>query len=232
MLRQIRLLIFDLDYLVFDCRLVKAEALRQSLIAFADGIPQHIRLPDALDIEAAFCENGHRWVRSLDLDLSEAHLADLEQVYQVYESRLLEAGSGRIFPGVTDVLSACRSAGIPTALGAEASRDYLMLVSDRHELDQYFDFSLCTQEYGFGCANEMLADILSRAEVTPSEALVLGTRPSFFDTSHSLDLLTIGCGWGIQQREALGAADFQAPSVARILPVVRGADEIAAQYAG
>ncbi len=230
MLRQIRLLVFDLDYLVFDCALLKMQALRQGLAALADNIPQNVRLPDSADIETAFREHGHRWVRSLDLGLGEEFLADLEQVYVTHESRLVEAGVGRAFPGMADTLAACRKAGIVCALGAEARRDYLMAVSDRHELDRYFDFTLCTEEYGFGSAAEMLGDLLSQAEVNPSEALVLGTSPSLFEASRSQDLLTLGCGWGLQEPDPLEAADFQVSSVAQVIPGIRRADEIAAEY--
>jgi hypothetical protein len=78
----------------------------------------------------------------------------------------------------------------------------------------------------------MLDDILVHVEVNPSEALVLGTRPSLFEISHSLDLLTISCGWGVHQSEAMEAGDFQASAVADLLAVIRRADLIAAQYAG
>ncbi len=232
MLRQIRLLIFDLDYLVFDCSLLKAQALRQSLIAFADDIPQHVRLPDGDDIESAFREHGRHWVRSLDLGIADDHMEDLERVYQMQESRLLEAGVGRTYPGVTDTLRACRNAGISSGLGAEASREYLMAVSDRLELDRFFDISLCTGEYGLGSAREMLADMLDQAEVNPSEVLVLGTRPYLFEASHSLDLLTLGCGWGLREKDALEAADFQVASVTQVIPIIRRADAIAADYTG
>ncbi len=232
MFRQIRLLVFDLDFLVFDCSLLKTRALRQGLIAFADDIPQHVRLPDAIDIEAAFRDHGRRWARFLDLGIAEDRMDDLERVCQLQEDRLLEAGAGRVFPGVTELLAACRTAGIASSLGAEASREYLMTVSDRFELDQLFDISLCTEEYGRGSAREMLADMLDRAEVNPSEVLVLGTRPALFEESHSLDLLTLGCGWGLQQKDALESADFQAVSLAQVLPAIRRADEIAAEYAG
>jgi phosphoglycolate phosphatase-like HAD superfamily hydrolase len=232
LLRQIRLLVFDLDYLLFDCSAVKARALQQSLIAFADNIPQDIRLPDAVDIEEAFREHGHRWIRFLDLGLGNELLSDLERGYQVQEDRLLDAGVGEIYAGLSGLLSTFRTGGIATALGAEASRDYLLAVSDRHDLDHYFDIALCTEEFGQGGSAEMLADILSHIEVNPSEVLVLGTRPSLFEASHDLDLLTISCGWGVHQPEALVAADFHAPTVADLLSIIRRADLIAAQYAG
>ncbi len=232
MFRQIRLLVFDLDYLVFDCGLLKAHALRESLIAFADAIPQGARLPDGADIETAFRDYGHRWARHLDLGLDEDVALDVERAYQIRERHLIERGVGRIYPGVEQALTTCREAGISCALGAEASRDYLMAVSDHHDLDQYFDLSLCTEEYGLGSAQEMLGDLLNQAEVNPSEVLVLGTRPAMFEAGHSLDLLTLGCGWGIHLKDSLETADFHVSSVAQIIPVARRADEIAAEYAG
>ena len=46
MWRQIQLLIFDLDYLIFDCAALRAKALRNSLVSFADEIPHDMRIPD------------------------------------------------------------------------------------------------------------------------------------------------------------------------------------------
>jgi phosphoglycolate phosphatase-like HAD superfamily hydrolase len=232
LLRQIQLIVFDLDYLLFDCSAVKSRALRQSLMAYADSIPQDIRLPDAVDIEEAFQEHGHRWIRFLDLGLGDELLAGLERGYPDEEQKLLSAGAGRIYAGLEDLLSALRSGGITTALGADATRDYLLAVSDRHDLDRHFDLALCTEEFGQGGSGEMLGDILNHVEVNPSEALVLGTRPSLFEVSHGLDLLTIGCGWGVQEPAVMEAADFQAPAVADLLAIIRRADSIAAQYAG
>ena len=51
MLNHLKLLVWDLDYLVFDCSELKVTALRQSLIALADSIPHSVRLPDAIDAE-------------------------------------------------------------------------------------------------------------------------------------------------------------------------------------
>jgi hypothetical protein len=78
----------------------------------------------------------------------------------------------------------------------------------------------------------MLVDILRQVEVNPSEALVLGARPTLFEISRGLDLLTISCGWGIHQSGATDSGDFQAAAVADLLPVIRRADSIASQYAG
>ncbi len=232
MLRQIRLLVFDLDYLIFDCSLRQLQALRQSLISFSDGMPQHVHLPDAIEIESAFRDHGRLWIRSLDLEMGEESLADLEREYQVHERRLIEAGIGREYAGISEVLLACRREGMVLTLGAEASRDYLMAVSDRHDLDRSFEILLCTEEYGRGGAGEMLSDALNQAEVNPSETLVFGTRRPFFDASRALDLFTIGCDWGLQQKDALETADFQSPTVDHILQVIRRIDEIGAQYAG
>lgn len=232
MLRQIKLVVFDLDYLVFDCRPVKAQALRQSLIALADVIPHHVRLPDAADIETAFLEHGCGWLKSIGAELDEKHLPDFERVYQIHEQRLIESGAGKTYAGIEALLDFCRREGVSAALGAEATRDYLMTVCDRQEFDRIFETILCTEEFGSGGAGEMLADILARQEVNPSEAVVLGTRPAFFDACHSLDLMTIGCAWGIQEQSILDASDFPAQAVEHVVTVLHRIDEIAAQHAG
>ncbi len=230
MLQQIRLLILDLDYLTFDCSLLKIRALRQSLISFADAIPQSVRLPDAVDVEGGFLLHGFRWTQFLEIGLDEEQIADLQRAYGIHENRLIEAGVGQLFPGVADFAARCRKEGMTLALGAEASRDYMLAVSDRHRLEDLFEISFCTEEFGVGSSDEMLEEIMHHAEVNPSETLVLGTRPSFFQSAHNLDVLSIGCGWGIRQHDGLEEADLQSVALARLYPTIQKADELAAQY--
>jgi phosphoglycolate phosphatase-like HAD superfamily hydrolase len=230
LLRHIRLLVFDLDYLIFDCSALKVAALRQSLISLADAIPQSARLPDVQDAEEGFRHHGFRWTQFLEIGLSEVRLAEVAQAYRIHEDRLIEAGVGQMYPGIPEFLSRCRQREIALALGAEASREYLLSVSDRHELDSLFEAAMCTEEYGVGSSEEMLEDIMRQAEVYPSETLVLGTRPAFFDAAHNLDVLTVGCGWGLHQYDGLREADLQALTIGRLLPSIHEADELAAQY--
>ena len=230
MFRHIRLLVFDLDYVVFDCAALKASTLRKTLIPFADLIPQTVSLPDDVDIEDSFLEYGSRWIRSLELGLDESQLAALEENYVRQESRLLNAGGGHFFAGILHRLSTYRAAGLTLALGAETTRDYLMSVSDRYNMDQFFEIAFCTEEYGMGGADEMLAEIMNHAVVNPSETLVLGTRPPYFEAAHGLDIQCVGCGWGLRKREPLSHADFQLYSIDHMDSLIQQADDLSAGY--
>lgn len=230
MLRHIRLLVFDLDYLVFDCAALKEQALRQSLISLADAISQSVRLPDGMDAEEGFRDHGFRWTRYLEIGLDEEQLGHLQQAYGLHENRLIEPGIGRIHPGIEEFLMNCRQSGTAVALGADASRDYLVSVIDRHQLDSLFQIALCTEEFGAGDVGEMLGEVMTLAEVNPSETLVLGTRPHFFQTARDLDILSLGCGWGIHGHQALAGADLQSLTLAQLHPAMRKADDLASQY--
>jgi len=230
MLHHIKLLVFDLDYLIFDCSSLKVRALRQSLISFADTIPQSVRLPDELDAEEGYRAHGFRWPQFLEIGLGEERLWQLEQAYSIHEERFLEAGVGQLYPGVEQFLLGCRRADIQVALGAEASREYLLAVSDQHRLDNVFGIALCTEEFGVGSADEMLEEIMHHAEVHPSETVVLGTRPAFFQSAHNLDLLTIGCGWGIHKHDGLAEADLQSLTLKSLPSAIVEADRLSAQY--
>jgi phosphoglycolate phosphatase-like HAD superfamily hydrolase len=229
-LRHIRLLILDLDYVVFDCALVKVQALRQSLISLAEAIPESTRLPDASDVEEAFRSHGFRWPQFMEIGLSEERLGDLQQAYGIHESRLIHSGIGKIFPGIGEFISACKQENLEVALGADASREYLISVTETHNLDRHFDIMFCTEEFGIGGTQEMLGDIMYQAEVNPSEVVVLGTRPQFFQAAHDLDILTIGCGWGIRLHEGLAEADLQPVSLAQLSLAIEKADDLASRY--
>jgi phosphoglycolate phosphatase-like HAD superfamily hydrolase len=229
-LQHIRLLILDLDYLVFDCALLKVQALRQSLISLADAIPQSVRLPDTSDAEEGFRNYGFRWTRFLEIGLNEETLEHLQQAYRIHEDRLINSRVGRVYPGIEEFIATCRQEKTAIALGAESSRDYLVAVNDRHQLDSLFHIALCTEEFGVGAADEMFVEIMSQAEVNPSETLALGTRPHFFQAAHNQDILTVGCGWGIQQQDGLSEADLTATKVSELLPAIKKADYLASQY--
>jgi phosphoglycolate phosphatase-like HAD superfamily hydrolase len=228
-LGHLRLLVFDLDYLVFDCARLKAQALRQSLLDFADEIPQNVRLPDAVDAEEGFCEHGRHWTQFLEIGLSEEQQAGLQKAYDINEIQLIQAGIGRVYPNVEKALGVCLSENLSLVLGADTRRDYLMAVSDRHELHNFFDAAMCTEEFGAGSAAEMLDEIMLQAGVNPSEMLVLATRPSMFQSAHSLGITTIGCGWGLRKHNGLTEADLQALAPAELFDAITKADNIASQ---
>jgi len=226
-LRHIKLLIFDLDFVAFDSVTLKVRALRQCLISFADAIPQNVRLPEASDVEDGYRALGYKWLESLDLGLGELP-SSLGDAYRVHERRLIEAGLGQVYPNLQPVLDACRRDELRLALGADAGRDYLLEVSDRHGLNDIFDVSLCVEEFGMGSVYEMLEEAVRLAEVNRSEAIVLATRPEYFRAARELNLATIGCGWGLERRECLADADSQALAPSEIVSAVLRADELAA----
>lgn len=227
MLRHIRLLIFDLDYLIFDCSALKTRSLHESLIAFADEIPQDAPLPDGIDVEAGFREHGCRWIHFLQVGLDEAQLEHLHACYRTQEENFLDAGIGGIYPALREFLVLCRKNGIMTAIGAEAGRDYLLAVSDQLGLDDFFNLAFCSEEFGMGGTEEMIEEIIGRAEVNPSETVVLGTRSEFFRAARNLDVRSIGCEWGVSQVEELSEADLTAPSPAEIRAAIAKADDLA-----
>lgn len=226
--RHIRLLISDLDYLLFECASLKVKALRQSLISLADTLPLDIALPDTDDAEKGFRAYGFQWFRYLENEWGEDLQERIRQAYGIHEIRLVEAGMGRLHPGVKSFVSGCRESGLVVALGADASRDYLVTVSDRFHWDTLFHVTLCTEEFGSGGAAEMMAEIMRQSEVNPSETLALGTRPDFFHSARELDIASIGCGWGIRNHEALSEADFKAFTLNQLNAAIREADSRAA----
>ena len=226
MFRQIKLLVLDLDYVVLDCAALKVRALRDSLMPFAEYLPHDVRLPDSLDIEQLFLEQGSHWIRSLDIGLPDDQLLSLESSFRPHEVRLLEADTGRTFPGVANLLMGCRNEGLKLALGAEGSRDYLMAFCDRNEMDLTFDIAVCTEEFGVGGTEEMISEIMDHSEVTASETILLATLPRYFEAGRDLGTLTIGCGWGIHEHAALSHADFQSLTLQHALPIIRQADSV------
>ncbi len=229
MLQHIRLLILDLDYLVFDCANLKAHALKQCIAASDVAISLNVPLPDSVAVEEGFRDHGFRWTRHLEIGLDEEELKSLEQAYGIHEIRMINSGFGGIYAGIEEFIVECRQANLAVALGADARRDYMLAIVDRHELDSLFQFALCTEEFGAGEATEMLEEIMHQAEVNPSETLVLGTRQHFFGSANSVDAATIGCGWGISNHDSLANADMQSLTMNQLFPAIQKADALAIQ---
>lgn len=227
MLHHIRLLILDLDYVVFDCDSVKAHALKQCIAALDDSVLFGAPLPHGVNVEKEFRKHGFRWMQFLEIGLDEEGQKQLEQAYAILEARIVDSGAGRIHSGIEEFVVQCRQSNLAVSLGADARRDYMLAVIDRHELDRVFQFALCTEEFGTGDAAEMLEEIMRQAEVNPSETLALGTRPHFFRAAKSLDVRTVGCGWGIRDQEGLADADLQSLTLQELYPVIQKADALA-----
>ena len=229
MLQHIRLLILDLDYLVFECSHLKAHALKQCMAVLDETYPLNAPLPDNVNVEEGFRDYGFRWIRHLETGLDEKGLERLEQTYGIHETQMVNSGAGRVYSGVREFAVQCRQSNLAVALGADARRDYMLAVIDRYELDSFFQFALCTEEFGTGDAAEMLEEIMRQAEVNPSETLALGTRPHFFQSAKSVDIRTVGCGWGIGNHESLADADMQSLDLKQLFPAIQKADALAFQ---
>jgi phosphoglycolate phosphatase-like HAD superfamily hydrolase len=133
---------------------------------------------------------------------------------------LAAAGMGGIYPGVLELLATSGRDGRTAALGAEASRDYLLSVSDQQGLDGPFAMAFCTGEFGAGGAYEMIEEIMTQAEVSPNETVVLGTRADYFRAARNLGVLSIGCGWGLHGSQSLTEADAQASMPEQVVPAI------------
>ena len=223
--QRIRLLVFDLDYLVFDCSLIKTQALRQGLISLAEAIPHNAPLPDKLDVQEAFLDQGVSWIDRLELGLDQDAMSNLRQACSIHENRLIESGAGTLYADLENFLLNCQTMGITAALGAEATREYLLAVADKHQLDNLFQISLCTEEFGAGNTEEMLEEIMQIAEVHPSETIVLGTRARAFEAAHAADMKAIGCGWGLRNRGGLKEADLQVAAISQLSAVLKQIDD-------
>ncbi len=203
---------------------MRLQALRQSLLSFADVIPHNVRIPDAADIEDGYRARGRAWTGELQVGLRADQLGELGRQLEINEQRLVAAGMGSPYPGMEALLSRLQREGLTLHLGADASREHLLSVSDKHRLDRHFEAMFCAGEFGTGQLWDMFEESMHRAGVHSSETVALGTRPEYFRAAHSLDVMTIGCGWGIRQQGGLAEAILQCGQVERAWTAVSRMD--------
>jgi phosphoglycolate phosphatase-like HAD superfamily hydrolase len=195
----------------------------------ADFVSPDVSLPEIADAESGYRNHGCRWVKHLEIGLDQPCLDDLDRAYALHESRLAESGAGSLFPGMEAFLRGCIKEDVSLALGVDAKRHYLMAILERYQLDSLFQVTVCTEEFGMGDADEMMLEIMCQVEVHPSETLMLGTRPRTFQAARAADIVTIGCGWGIQNLDAIAEADLQCRIIPELNAIIRKADTLAIQ---
>jgi phosphoglycolate phosphatase-like HAD superfamily hydrolase len=208
--RHVRLLVLDLEHVVFDAIPLKLGAVRRAILPVADDIPHSVCLPDGADLEEAYASRGWRWFEAVQLGLPKERLLALEPIVRA-EARFLASGeAGRIYPGVMETLGVCRQAGLLLALGADCDRDFMLAVSDRHGFDGVFNFMACAEDYGIGGFSELLEDVAERLEVHASECVYLGTRGVCIEEALALGVATLGCRWGLHCSAVIDCANGQA----------------------
>lgn len=202
-LALIRLAVFDLDGTLHDssAALTPAIALAMEEVGVAP--------PGSGAVESLYGQPLNVLLPSLvpDPGLRPAFIAALGRI----QARTVSE-SGRVYPGVPEMLRRLRSVGWRTAVCSNAGRSYVDMVLSAIGLSGLVDRAEGLG--GFQDKAGTLSAIL--AEEKPGRAFMIGDRYLDFQAAKANGLMSIGCAWGFGDPSELSQADLVADTPASI----------------
>jgi phosphoglycolate phosphatase-like HAD superfamily hydrolase len=217
----IALLIIDPEDVLFNGRPLRiralAEALEEQVSSGKLEIPADARLnysylatriEECID-SAPFLLQKEDRLRRLLLSVDSIH------------SHLIETETLETYPGVGEILQEAQGLGRELALYSHCSRDALLEIVERLQMESLFHFNSCTQDAGRHTTGGALPDILENLQFFPEECLLLSNNHLILNQARAMRICSAACGWGNPSGEAMALANFVADSPESLREVLR-----------
>lgn len=218
-MKNIELIIFDLDGTLFKPDQVIVKAVYQAIESTSNQFGLDIKYPSREKIYASLGQLDYRFVDELDLNLNPEQADYLKSSIAEIEGKLVEQGIGRLYDGALETLKSLKDLGYQLAIASNLGREYLLALLDHFDLDQFIDFSVCIDDVGRAEKRDILEEIINNQEVLSSEVVFVADRESDFLAAKELDIKTIGCTWGFGRDEELRLADYRVSSFDALVKV-------------
>ena len=209
--------LFDLDGTLVDPAGSITSGLRQALVA--NGLPD----PGETRAETLVGPPLQVGLRTIDgVDDS-----NIDSIIEAYRLRYHSTGmdQARIYPGITELLSALRAAGVHVAVTTAKPVDVARELIARKQLDGYLDgiYGNAGEHAGMGSSKaHIVRQALDEGGLDRQHAVVVGDRFYDLDAARDNGLRFIGVDWGFAQPGELDAADSQAASAAELAQLLLG----------
>lgn len=130
----------------------------------------------------------------------------------------VEHGEGSLFDGTEDMLNQLKSAGHTLIFLSNCRIHYMERHKRVFELDRFFDYFYCCEEYDFIPKYQIFRLIALQHS---GQFIVIGDRFHDIETATENGLHSIGCAYGYGSRSELSAADIIVDSVSEIPKAVK-----------
>ncbi len=220
----IALLIVDPEDILFSGRPLRIRALAEAL--------EHSRASGNREIPAEgrldYSYLAERIEQSIDaspaLFRKEERLRQLLQDVEAAHCRRIETEALEAYAPIDTFFREMQNAGRELALYSHCSRDALLALVERLQLESLFRFLACTADAGRHTTGGALPDILEHLQFFPEECLLLSNNRLILSQARAMNILCAACGWGNPAREAAERADFIAGSPDALREWVQKAD--------
>jgi phosphoglycolate phosphatase len=205
-MKQSFLVIFDIDGTLLQTDRVPVPAVKETFAAF--GLPE----PDGAAVCSFFgvpVEEYEAWITAqcppgqADEILAAANRRELQCIGE----------TGRLYPGVREMLEALRGRGAVLAICSNGPRDYVGEFVRAYDLDVFFRL-VYARDTVYSGKEEMIGEILARIPERPFA--VIGDRHDDISAAHAHGGRAIAAAWGFGSEEEHADADAVAGSVSEI----------------
>lgn len=131
----------------------------------------------------------------------------------LYRERFAVSGmfENRVYPGVTDALSAMRDAGLALFVATSKPQPYAERILDHFGLAAYFHGTYGSELDGRRSDKAgLIAHLLQRESLAPSRSVMVGDRSHDMLGARSNGVVPVGVLWGYGSREELVGAGARA----------------------
>ena len=220
----IALLIVDPEDTLFHGRPLRIRALAEALERHrASG---KLEIPAEARLDYSYL--AARIEQSIDalpsLFRKEERLRQLLQDVEAAHCRLVETETLEAYAPIGSFLREMQDSGRDLALYSHCSREALLALVERLQLESLFRFNSCTGDAGRHTTGGALPDILENLQFFPEECLLLSNNRLILSQARAMNILCAACGWGNPARETAELAHFVAPSPEQLRERIRNAD--------
>ncbi|MFA5086877.1 MAG: HAD-IA family hydrolase [Candidatus Paceibacterota bacterium] len=203
-LREVELLIFDLDGTIFQTIKPEIEAVKRALFELgwqADNIEEKVK-----GYIGKTSENAYKSILPPDKISQWKELAEKTRTHR--STAILKYGEA--FPGAMETLQTLKQRGYKLALYSNASAEYFKQIISFLDIGKFFDYMECVEENKL-TKIELVKKI--KIELKESNAAVIGDRIHDIEAAKENNAISVGALYGYGKDEArkadLGINNFE-----------------------
>ncbi|MBE3550143.1 MAG: Phosphoglycolate phosphatase [Brockia lithotrophica] len=224
----LRFVVFDMDGTLFDAWSVAFPAFVHTFRALRErGVA--VALPPEEDLRKTLGMTYRKMWRTL-LGFDDPELALwADRTMRAKELELLEAGEGRLYPGVVEGISELAASGLALYIASNGEANYLTKILERFSLRPYFSGVYDAFSFRVVRKEELVGRILDEHGLSPAEGAIVGDRVSDVEAGTAHGLHRIACTYGYGSPEELRGADVYVqsfPEAVRVLLARKSQGEV------
>jgi len=212
------LVIFDLDGTLVDTATYAAEAVCRAVHEVSAATGEPLTAPGPAEVRAHFGMPAEHYYRGLFSPWSAEREALVHERAMAWQHRLLEDGTGRLFPRADELLGALTRSGREVAFFTHGSRAYLELLAKAFGLGAHGRHRVSSEGPPQRSKAELVAELLDRTAL-PS-AVVVGDRLADLEAAHAHGLPAIGCLYGYGSPGELETAEHRVGALGELFAVL------------